>query len=517
MLLASALFPVVSGLQSILNMAEYYALGTQGRIEAMQNLDLTDHKTVAALPEILNTIDPFSVKEDFYARSISLKDASALVWSYFNAKSLHPLLFPLSFVAREPELLELIEKRWDDYTPRYIEYDESQFEKFSNNFRNRLFEMLIHQPSMLKSRIGKISIPGNSDFYWNATDTWNDLPHMDNRELAIISLLDPSSHDGSTEKLTKANATKYYGNGKFATRIELVFGRDPISAHKNLYLILYKRFSGKPAMLAFWHARLVYSILSLPNVNFLNDSVKKRAAVMLKWLLAAYGVELIPPLYLEGIVKILALNKVNCDTNPTSDYATSLVHAQASVPSSASIYGGLLQAAKQWGTFLHQNFAGIVWPLSISTINEAETFWNDYDGDLKHAIPAFTKLPYPINFPTVTCTTVLCLAEESVELYRSAERWSNEEIFSGRASTRLWATVFLHTNRADPILHTAKVNLFDPDHHFGQILATSSFFDYIREELVLVKFDWADDFSRIVTITGVVAAFSLYAISIVDG
>jgi hypothetical protein len=100
-------------------------------------------------------------------------------------------------------------------------------------------------------------------------------------------------------------------------------------------------------------------------------------------------------------------------------------------------------------------------------------------------------LPYPINFPTAICDNVRCLAEESVKLYNSAGKWFNEEVFLDRASTRLWATAFLHAARTKLISVWTKAKLFRPESELGEILATSNFFDYIPKKLVLASDEWA--------------------------
>jgi hypothetical protein len=178
-----------------------------------------------------------------------------------------------------------------------------------------------------------------------------------------------------------------------------------------------------------------------------------------------------------------------------------LARVQEFAPSSPSIWGGFPQAAKQWGIFLHRNFSGIEWPSSINTFDETEAFWGGYSDDLKHAIPAFTKLPHPVNFPNIVCTTVLCFVEESVKLYKSAGEWSTEKWYQemrsdstwgdnrnalDRAALRLWATALLHTGRTDPINSALKTKLFNQYDYPRGRLATSGILDYIPEGLVSV-------------------------------
>ncbi len=283
---------------------------------------------------------------------------------------------------------------------------------------------------------------------------------------------------------TMENIVHYIGMGQFAATIRLLFGENPMSAYKHLHWTLSKFFSKKPEMMAFWHARLVYSILSLQNVNFLCFDTKKRVKMLVKWLLIAHNLELIPPMYLKRIVQILARNGIHHSRQPTGEYARGLAHAQNLIPLSPSIWGEQLQAIKQWSIFLHQNFGGIHWPSSISTVEEAEEFWGDYEGDLRHAIPAFTRLPCFINFPTTTCDAVDCLVEESVKLYQSAGKWLNDEVFLDRASTRLWATAFLHASKTSLLSVLTRRSLFQSRNSLDKILATSNFFNYILSDFV---------------------------------
>ncbi|PJF19715.1 hypothetical protein PSACC_00470 [Paramicrosporidium saccamoebae] len=507
MLLACVLLHVASGLQITLTMTKYYALGSNGRREIMHHLNLTNPDTLKALPGILNSTDPFSVKDDFYTRSLSQSEAAALFGEYFDNPQLHPLLFPVSFALRERHLCKLLGDRYEEYTPRYIEYDEDQFKIIPTGLRNRLLGMFVDRPSMLKSRIGMIPHPHSRDLYWNAEDAWERLSKQSDDRLAIISLMDPSSYSDDDVKLTMETAKYYIGEGKFAKTVKRFLGKNPLSAHRYLYSTLAKRFSNRPEMLAFWHTRLVYSILSLRSVNFQDSLVKDRAAMLVKWLLAAYNLELIPPMYLGKVVQILARNKIQCDMSRTSDYARGLAYAQEFAPTSASIWGGYTQAIKQWGIFLHQNFGGIRWPSSINTVEEAEEFWGDYKGNLKHAIPAFSELPYLIDFPSTVCDTVECLVEESIKLYESAGKWSDENVLLNPASTRLWATLLLHTKRISIISREMKFELFQPGNALGKILATSNFFDYISEKLLPVNRDW-------LLIGGIAGGFTLVAIVI---
>ncbi|PJF19714.1 hypothetical protein PSACC_00471 [Paramicrosporidium saccamoebae] len=484
MLLSYALFHVALGLEITLTMTKYYALGSNSRRGIMHNLDLTNADTLKALPGILSSTDPFPAKDDFYTRSLSHSDAAALFEGYFDNPQLHPLLFPVFFVVREPHLYKLLADRYEEYMPRYIEYDEDQFETIPTGLRDRLLRMLISRPSMLKSRIGMMPSPHNTDFYWNAQDAWNDLHQgTGSHQLAIISLLDPSSSsDADADRLTVENTARYIGNGQFAADIKLLFEKGIIFAHEHLHLVLSECFTKRPEILAFWHARLVYSILSSEFVNGRPTEMRKCARVLVKGLLTVHNVELIPPMYLGKIVQILAHNKIHCSTNTTGDYAKNLAYAQGLAPETNSIWGGCLQAVRQWGIFLHQNFGWIRWPASINTVEEAEEFWGNYKGDLRHAIPAFTNLPGLINFPSTACDTVECLVEESVKLYTSAGRWSTEGVFLDRASTRLWSTRFLHTCQAHPLSTLEVPKLFKSETALSKILATSDFFDYIPEQ-----------------------------------
>lgn len=401
-------------------------LGRRGKSTAsvvFESLNLRNENSLLALPRLLGANYPFIIEEQFlYRKGITEEEAELLVEAFIDEPALHPRLFPVKLVVREPALFNLLMRNPASYRPclrlhtclMELQWTEMrclqgrhQADPELWEFHDKLhlpwdvFLSSVHVDDFLAEQYNPVD-----KARLQAIESCLQVSILGNYVIQTITTMDPI--------IRKVQQLCYHPFMRIST------GKAQ-DHYESINDWMDGALADDPSRLIYWKAKLL--LLVFVNPQRVKVIGLAYPCTMFRALLSNTMVYCVPKWYLQHLLETVA--QTDCMAQGfvrrvSGDLFLDLHYKFPDRP----YYGHDAEIAlKAWKSRLAASYRPTDdWPSHIRDYKDLVDCFGRFSGPLEHHILTFETLPQEVMISGRSCERVDCFLEEAHEL--SAHIWS---------------------------------------------------------------------------------------------
>lgn len=402
-------------------------LGRQGGLAAsvvFKSLNLQDEASLFALPRLLDAKYPFIIGEQFlYREDITREEATLLVGAFFDKPALHPRLFPVKLVIREPALFELLAQRPTSYQPFLrLQASHTPFQWVKMEVLQRRYQV--------------------NPAYWESYDKlylpWDALINSMQVDDFLAMQYNPSTvaRLRTIESCLRASILDHYVIRPITTKDNIIrkvhqlcccsfvrtSERRVWEFYRNICSWISNIFANDKVRLAYWRIKLL--LLVFVDLRRIMAVGLSQAYYMLLNFMGSELLGFVSKSHLQHLLEAASQMVSVVKAGLDRELESTLLELHHKFPD-RPYYGYNREVALEaWKSRLAASYRPTDdWPRHIRNYDDLVDFFGQFSGPLKHHIFIFETLPRRIRISGRSCGRMKCFLEEAHKL--SEEIWKN--------------------------------------------------------------------------------------------